>query len=96
MVILRFILVEIGVKLYVEVEMDKILIYSTDTCPHCQSVKSYLDSKGFSYEEKNVQKDKEARKELLSKGYRGVPVIIINGQDVVGFDKEKIDQILKL
>ena len=76
--------------------MDKIIIYSTETCPHCQSVKSYLDSKGFTYEEKDVQKDKEARQELLGKGYRGVPVLIINGEEIVGFDKEKINQILKI
>jgi len=76
--------------------MDKIIIYSTETRPHCQSVKSYLDSKGFTYEEKDVQKDKEARQELLGKGYRGVPVLIINGEEIVGFDKEKINQILKI
>lgn len=76
--------------------MNNIVIYSTETCPHCQSAKSYLESKGFTYVEKNVQKDKEARQELLSKGYRGVPVLIINDTDVVGFDKEKIDQLLHL
>lgn len=76
--------------------MNRIKIFTTDTCPHCQSVKEYLTSKGFVYIEKNVQKDKEARQELIKKGYRGVPIIVINGEDVIGFDKEKLDKLLKL
>lgn len=76
--------------------MNSITIYSTETCPHCQSAKSYLKRKGFEYEELNVQTNKEARQALIDKGYRGVPVLVINGTDVVGFDKEKIDQLLHL
>ncbi|MBI9012339.1 MAG: glutaredoxin family protein [Clostridiales bacterium] len=76
--------------------MKKIIIYSTESCSHCQSAKAYLDRKGFSYEDKNVQSDKAARQELMDKGYRGVPIIVIGGIDVVGFDKEKIDQLLEL
>lgn len=76
--------------------MKEIIIYSTDSCSHCQSVKAYLDRKGFSYEDKNVQSDKTARQELMDKGYHGVPIIVIGGVDVVGFDKEKIDQLLEL
>ncbi len=76
--------------------MNSIVIYSTDTCPHCQSAKSYLVRKGFDFQEKNVQTDKEARQELISKGYRGVPVLVIDGTDIVGFDKEKINQLLHL
>lgn len=76
--------------------MNSIVIYSTDTCPHCQSAKSYLERKGFDFQEKNVQTDKEARQELINKGYRGVPVLVIDGTDIVGFDKEKINQLLHL
>lgn len=39
----------------------------------------------------NVDKDKEAVDYLVSKGYRGVPVINIDGEDIVGFDKEAIE-----
>jgi len=76
--------------------MKVITIYSTESCSHCKSAKAYLDLKGFSYSEKNVQTDKEARQELIDKGYRGVPIIVIDGIDIVGFDKEKIDQLLEL
>lgn len=74
--------------------MKNVTIYTSSTCPHCVAAKDYLNSKGISYEEKNVQKDPQARKELMSKGYMGVPVIIVDGEEIVGFDKARLDQLL--
>jgi glutaredoxin len=37
----------------------------------------------------------EARKELMAKGYMGVPVLIIGDEEIVGFDKEKIDKAIE-
>jgi len=69
-------------------------IYTVDTCIYCIKVKKYLLEKNVKYEEKNVQEDSSARKELLSMGYRTVPVIILGKEEIVGFDKEKIDKII--
>ena len=74
--------------------MKNVIIYSTNTWPHCVTAKEYLSGKGINYTEKNVQKDTEARKELLAMGYRGVPVIVVDGEEIVGFDKERLDQLL--
>jgi glutaredoxin-like YruB-family protein len=76
--------------------MSAITIYTSSTCPHCQSAKKYFLSKGYKFDDKNVQENREYRKELLDKGYRGVPIIIIDEVEIVGFDKEKIDQLLKV
>ncbi len=43
---------------------------------------------------KNVQTDKDARKELMEMGHMGVPVLVIDGEEIVGFDKDKIDELL--
>jgi len=58
------------------------------------TAKEYLSGKGIKYTEKNVQSDTEARKELLAMGYRGVPVIVVDGEEIVGFDKGRLDQLL--
>jgi len=74
--------------------MADVKVYTSNTCPYCVSAKEYLNEKGVEYVERNVQTDKEARKELMAMGHMGVPVIIIDGEELVGFDKDKIDSLL--
>lgn len=74
--------------------MKKIKIYSSSTCSNCSAAKEYIKEKGYDYEEKNVSSDKEAKKELLAMGYMGVPVIFVDDEIVVGFNKNKLDEIL--
>lgn len=50
--------------------------------------------KNVDFEEKNVQQDAEARKELMKKGIMAVPVIAIGEEFIVGFNKSKLDQML--
>ncbi|SCG81754.1 glutaredoxin [Proteiniborus sp. DW1] len=74
--------------------MANVTIYTSNTCPHCVSAKQYLSEKGINYTEKNVQTDPSARKELIQKGIMSVPVIVVDGQDIVGFDKAKLEELL--
>ncbi|GFN36548.1 glutaredoxin family protein [Tepidimicrobium xylanilyticum] len=74
--------------------MSNVVVYTSSTCPYCVSVKEYLEEKGVSYTEKNVSTDVDARKELMKMGHMGVPVTIIDGQEVVGFDRNKLDELL--
>lgn len=74
--------------------MANVVIYSSNTCGYCTMAKEYLQEKGVSYEEKNISTDPAARRELMQKGYMGVPVIIVNGEEIVGFDKPRLEQLL--
>lgn len=74
--------------------MSDVIIYSSNTCPHCVSAKEYLGEKNIDFTEKNVQTDEVARKELMDMGHMGVPVLLIDGEEIVGFDKARIDQLL--
>ena len=70
-------------------------VYSTSTCPYCKLAKEYLSSKGIPYEDIDVSNDQEKAKEIVNiSGQMGVPVIVINGEVVIGFDKGKIDSLL--
>lgn len=72
-------------------------IYSTDWCPWCVKAKKYFNSKNIEFTELIVADEKENREEVFRvSGQRSVPVIDINGEIVVGFDREKIDKALKL
>lgn len=74
--------------------MKNVVVYSSNTCPYCTLAKDFLTEKGVEFTEKNVQTDKEARKELMDMGHMGVPVLVIDGEEIVGFDKDKIEELL--
>lgn len=75
--------------------MNNVVVYSSSTCPYCTLVKDFLDSKGVNYIEKNISVDMEARKELMKMGHMGVPVTLINGREIVGFNKSEIESLIK-
>lgn len=74
--------------------MKDITIYTSSTCPYCTLAKDYLNEKGVEYEERNISTSREAREELMAKGHTGVPVVIIENEEIVGFDKARIDALL--
>ncbi len=77
--------------------MNNIKVYTTNTCPWCTKVKNYLRSNNINYEEVNVGLNRAAAIEMVNKsGQMGVPVIEIDGNIVVGFDKMRIDSLLNL
>ena len=75
--------------------MAKITIYSTSACVYCKMAKAFFKEHNVAYEEKDVASDEKAREEMISKSSQmGVPVIDIDGQIVVGFDKEELSKLL--
>lgn len=75
----------------------KIKIYSTPTCPYCVTLKEFLKEKGVDFEDLDVGADAQAREEMVNKsGQMGVPVVDIEGEIVIGFDKEKISKLLNI
>lgn len=74
-----------------------ITIYSTPTCVYCKGLKQYLTDHHFEYKEIDVsENEQELEKMVAISGQMGVPVVEIDGNVVIGFDKERIDQILKI
>lgn len=72
-------------------------VFSTPVCPYCITLKEFLKENNVEFEDIDVSQDKEALDEMISKsGQMGVPVIEIDGQIVVGFDREKITELLNI
>jgi glutaredoxin-like YruB-family protein len=78
--------------------MDKkVSVYSTATCPYCAMVKNFLKQNNIPFESFDVGQDREKATEMVQKsGQMGVPVIDIEGQIIVGFDKPAITKALGL
>jgi len=76
----------------------KVIIYSTTWCAFCKTEEQYLQRLGVDYVKKDIEEDKEAYEELMQKSngaFQGVPVTDIAGDLVLGFDRAKIDTLLK-
>ena len=75
----------------------KVTVYSTKTCPYCSMAKEFLKESNIEFKEVDVGSNLKAAQEMVKKsGQMGVPVIEINGQIIVGFDKEALRRALKL
>lgn len=73
----------------------KVKIYTTPTCGYCHMAKQYLNERNISYEEFNVALDREAAEQMLNlTGQMGVPVIVVNNEVIIGFNRTKLDQLL--
>jgi len=74
-----------------------IKVYSTQSCPYCVTLKEYLKANNIAFEDIDVSFDQTLQQEMIDKsGQMGVPVADIDGQIVVGFDREKISQLLNI
>jgi glutaredoxin-like YruB-family protein len=78
--------------------MDKnVKIYSTSTCPWCIRAKQFLKENNINFEDIDVSSDQAAAEEMIQKSAQmGVPVVDVEGEIIVGFDKEKIKAALGL
>jgi glutaredoxin len=57
--------------------------------------KEYLSQKGIQYADYDVSKDPKALEEMVKlSGGRSVPVIAACGEVTIGFDKNRVDQML--
>lgn len=58
-------------------------------------VKEFLSQRGIYFAERDVSRDRNAAQELVSKtGQMGVPVTVIDGQTIIGFDRAKLTQAI--
>jgi len=70
-------------------------VYSTPTCPWCIRAKQFLQENNIDFQNIDVSSNQQAVDELMQKsGQMGVPVLDIDGEIIVGFDKERIKQSL--
>mgnify|MGYP001570767165 CR=1 FL=1 len=75
--------------------MKNIKIYSTPTCVYCKMAKEFFKKHNATYTEHNVAEDDAAREEMINKTHQlGVPVIDIDGEVFVGFNRSELEKAL--
>jgi len=74
--------------------MTKITVYSTKNCPYCRMAKAFLEKYGVPYESIDVGTDEAAAEKMIElSGQRGVPVITVDNEVIVGFDAPRLNEL---
>ena len=74
--------------------MTKITVYSTQNCPYCRMAKAFLEKHNVQYESLDVGNDTVAAQKMIDlSGQRGVPVIMVDDEVIVGFDSERLNEL---
>ena len=73
---------------------DKVRLFTTVWCGYCKKAKAHLTAKGVPYDELDVESSQQGRSEYAKLGARGVPVILVGGQRMDGFDAGRLDAML--
>ena len=76
---------------------NEVIVYVTSWCPACKMTREYLKEKKIPFILKDVEKNEKYMKEMVRKvgGYRGVPVLDINGRILLGFNPQVLDRLTK-
>jgi len=74
----------------------KVIVYSSPLCAPCERMKEYLRSRGVEFKVVDVMMDEDAAEMLESRNIRSTPVLSVDGELVVGFQREPIDKLLGL
>lgn len=75
----------------------EVKVYSTPTCVYCHALKEFLREHNIPFEDIDVSQNQTAAEEMIRETNQfGVPVIDIDGQAIIGFDREKITRALEI
>jgi glutaredoxin-like YruB-family protein len=76
-------------------DQKQVTIYSTPTCHFCHAAKEFFEANHVAFTDFNVASDLTKRQEMIQKsGQMGVPVIDVGGELVVGFDEDRLRELL--
>ena len=88
-------LLEIQATAAAEKRESGVVMYSTSWCPACKAAKQYFTQRNIPFEEIDVEHSPDGAAEFRRLGGSGVPMIVIRGNKMTGFDAAWVEQRLK-
>ena len=64
-----------------------VVMYATAWCPYCAKARAYFKRTNTAYVEHDIEKSAEAHAEFKRLGGRGVPLILVGGEKLRGFNE---------
>lgn len=71
----------------------EIEIYTASYCGECKRAKAYMHEKEIAFDERDVEKDIDRRREFYARGGKAIPYILVRGQAMHGFDVEQFERL---
>jgi len=71
-----------------------VVMYSTSWCGYCKKARVLLNQHGIQYKDLDIEQSAEANAEMKSLGGYGVPVFLIQGEVIKGFNQNRILELV--
>lgn len=75
---------------YAALQKGDVVLYATAWCGYCKKARELLAENNIPYFEYDIEKSDEGRDQYESLGGGGVPLLLIKGQLVKGFNSDRI------
>ena len=72
-----------------------VIMYATRSCGYCAKVRKFFAEHNLAYEERDVERSEQARQEFQRYGSRGVPLFVIHGKGIKGYDERALQQLAR-
>ena len=74
--------------------MKNIIVFHGPGCSVCHEQMQFLTHHGIAFTAKDVVADLAARTELLGLGSKTLPTTVIDGEVIIGFEKQRLSELL--
>jgi len=77
------------------VDSRAVVIYTTDWCPYCRALRSFLDANRIPYTDYDVERSFSGGMGMWALRGRGVPVVVVGADVIYGLDFAKLGESLR-
>lgn len=79
-----------------EREFDKhVRLYGTQWCGYCRQAREYLNSRRIPFDDIDIDASDRGREQFAMLGGKGVPLILVGRQRLDGYDKTRLEGMLR-
>ena len=75
-------------------KVHEVVMYGATWCGYCAQTRQYFAANGIRYTEHDIENSDEGRRGFAASGARGIPLVLIDGTQVQGFNPQHMDHLL--